>query len=232
MTFQIKMQRTDENLFKSHYAMMNMKQLTYYRDSVERESEASRKTVFQQIKWQYKVFFAKFPASVQAPQLNAQSADILHQIPEFERGRAYRIASDNIRMTRDLLSSKLIAEVDFADKIRSLVVEYNRKLTLAVSCLVLFFIGAPLGAIIRKGGLGLPVVMSVIFFLFYHIISTIGEKYAKEGDVSPILGMWIAIIVLAPLGAFLTYKASADSVLFDIDLYKKWFKKLLRKTDD
>jgi lipopolysaccharide export system permease protein len=110
-------------------------------------------------------------------------------------------------------------------------VEYHKKISLAVSCLVLFFIGAPLGAIIRKGGLGLPVVMSVIFFLFYHIISTIGEKYAKEGALSPVLGIWIAVIVLSPLGAFLTYKASVDSVLFDADLYKQWFKKLWKLKD-
>ena len=114
------------------------------------------------------------------------------------------------------------------------MVEYQRKFTLSFSCLVLFSIGAPLGAIIRKGGLGLPVVMSIIFFLIYHIISTIGEKSAKEGSLSPVLGMWIAIIVLTPLGVFLTYKAASDSVLFDIDYYKqvvqRFIKKYIRKT--
>jgi lipopolysaccharide export system permease protein len=94
---------------------------------------------------------------------------------------------------------------------------------------VLFFIGAPLGAIIRKGGLGLPVVVSVAFFLIYHIISTVGEKAAKEGNVSPFLGMWIAIIVLTPLGLFLTYKATIDSALFDVDVYKNLFKKIFKK---
>jgi len=94
---------------------------------------------------------------------------------------------------------------------------------------VLFFIGAPLGAIIRKGGLGLPVVMSVLFFLVYHIISTIGEKAAKEGSLTPFLGMWIAIFTLSPLGVFLTYKATVDSALFDLDFYKRWLKRLFVK---
>ena len=108
------------------------------------------------------------------------------------------------------------------------MIEYNKKFTLAVSCLVLFFIGAPLGAIIRKGGLGLPVVVSVLFFLVYHIISTVGEKSAKEGNLSPEAGMWMAIFILTPLGLFLTYKATQDSVLFDFELYKSWFKRTFK----
>jgi lipopolysaccharide export system permease protein len=69
----------------------------------------------------------------------------------------------------------------------------KRKYTLAVSCLLLFFIGAPLGAIIRKGGLGLPVVIAIVFFLVYHILSTVAEKSAKEGSLDPVFGMWTAI---------------------------------------
>jgi lipopolysaccharide export system permease protein len=105
-------------------------------------------------------------------------------------------------------------------------VEYQKKFTLSAACLALFLIGAPLGAIIRKGGLGLPVVVAVIFFLIYYIISTIGEKFVKDGDVSPFIGMWIAIFVLTPIGIFLSYKAANDSVLFDAENYKKLMKRL------
>jgi hypothetical protein len=84
----------------------------------------------------------------------------------------------------------------------------------------------PLGAIIRKGGLGLPVVVSVIFFLIYYIIGTIGEKSAKEGDLSPLIGAWISIVVLFPIGLFLTYKAATDSALFDADIYKRFLSAL------
>src|SRR5690606_40823283 len=76
------------------------------------------------------------------------------------------------------------------------------------TCALPIFIGAPLGAIIRKGGLGLPVVMAIVFFLLYHIIATVSEKSASTGSLMPFFGMWLAIIVLSPLGAFLTYKAT------------------------
>jgi lipopolysaccharide export system permease protein len=222
-----KMQRTDENLFKSNYAMLNMKQLSYYKDSVTRKADTNALNTLAILKTKYKVLN---PGALTISSLQVAGIVNVDKLPTNERARAAVMASENIRTIREMLSTKVQVDADFNDKLRNFIVEYNRKITLAVSCLVLFFIGAPLGAIIRKGGLGLPVVMSVIFFLVYHIISTIGEKYAKEGDLSPIVGMWIAIIVLSPVGAFLTYKASVDSVLFDIDLYKRWFKNVLKKT--
>jgi lipopolysaccharide export system permease protein len=107
--------------------------------------------------------------------------------------------------------------------------EYQRKFTLAASCLLLFFIGAPLGAIIRKGGLGLPVVMAIVFFLLYHIIATVAEKSATTGSLNSFFGMWLSIFVLSPLGAFLTYKATVDSALFDVNYFKQFFVKLFTK---
>jgi lipopolysaccharide export system permease protein len=109
------------------------------------------------------------------------------------------------------------------------LVEYYKKYTLSAVCIVLFLIGAPLGAIIRRGGLGLPVVISVAFFLIYYIISTIGEKSVKDGNTSPILGMWIAIIILTPIGLFLSYKAATDSAIFDADSYKRVINKIFKR---
>jgi lipopolysaccharide export system permease protein len=134
-----------------------------------------------------------------------------------------------MRSVKQGIALKVTESDDYKKSILRFIVEYQRKFTLAVSCLVLFSIGAPLGAIIRKGGLGLPVVMSIIFFLIYHIISTIGEKSAKAGTIDPIFGMWVALIVLAPLGVFLTYKAAVDSVIFDTDSYKQKFLRLIKK---
>ena len=104
-------------------------------------------------------------------------------------------------------------------------VEWHRKLTLSAACFILFLIGAPLGAIIRKGGMGLPLVISVLFFLIYHIASITGEKLAKEGEINPIQGMWFSSAMLFPVGLFLIYKATSDSVIFDIELYKSFFRK-------
>lgn len=227
-----KLTRTDETLFKSNYAMLNMRQLKYYHDSTQVKTDSLRKSVFSYIKPYYKQFAnpVKFK-KLQSPQLRAYKNDVLEIVPKERRLQAVQNAQDEIRSITENLKSQVNNEKDFTAKLRGYMVEYNRKLTLAVSCLVLFFIGAPLGAIIRKGGLGLPVVTAIVFFLIYHIISTIGEKYAKQGSIPPEIGMWVAIIVLSPLGAFLTYKATVDSVLFDVDFYKQWVKKLFVKKD-
>lgn len=97
--------------------------------------------------------------------------------------------------------------------------DWHRKLSLPVSVLIFFLIGAPLGAIIRKGGLGTPIVISVVFFVVYYIISLSGEKMAKEGAWSSMLGMWISSIVLTPIAAYLLVKATNDSQLLDVDWY-------------
>lgn len=105
-------------------------------------------------------------------------------------------------------------------------IELHRKFTLAVACILFFFIGAPLGSIIRKGGIGIPLVITVLFFTFYFIISIIGEKIAK-GDYIPVaMGMWLSTVILIPICIFLSYKATIDSSLFSMDEYTKWFKKI------
>lgn len=98
-------------------------------------------------------------------------------------------------------------------------VEWHRKLTLPISILLFFMIGAPLGAIIKKGGLGLPIVISVIFFVIYYVISTSGEKMAKEGTWESLYGMWLPVVVLTPVAIYLTIKATNDSSLLDMDWY-------------
>jgi lipopolysaccharide export system permease protein len=105
--------------------------------------------------------------------------------------------------------------------------EMHKKFTLSFACLIFFFIGAPLGAIIRKGGLGMPVVISVLLFIFYYIIDSIGFKMASNGMWPPWQGMWLSSVVLLPLGCFLTYKAANDSVILNADTYVDGFKKLI-----
>jgi lipopolysaccharide export system permease protein len=105
---------------------------------------------------------------------------------------------------------------------------FHKKFTFSIACFLLFFIGAPFGAIIRKGGLGLPAVISTIFFILFWVLSFIGEKYTVEGVLPAYQGMWIAPSVLLPIGVFLTYKASVDASLFDIDSWSRFFIKIFR----
>ena len=103
--------------------------------------------------------------------------------------------------------------------LRLIDIEILKKFALSIACFIFFFIGAPLGAIIRKGGLGTPIVISVFFFVVYYIIMLTGEKASVEGQWSAVMGMWISSIVLAPIAIYLTYKATNDSSLLDIDWY-------------
>ena len=107
--------------------------------------------------------------------------------------------------------------------------EWHKKFTLSIACLIFFFIGAPLGSIIRRGGLGLPVVISVVFFIIYHLISTIAERMAVFGDLNMFLGVWLSSLVLLPVGLFFTFKATTDAALFDGGSWKKFFQKLFGK---
>jgi lipopolysaccharide export system permease protein len=104
--------------------------------------------------------------------------------------------------------------------------ERHRKFTLSFACIVLFLIGAPLGSIIRKGGLGLPLVISVFFFIVFHIVNTTGEKLVKEDAMQPMAGMWLSTAILIPIGLFLTWKAMQDSNLFNAEFYYRTLRKL------
>lgn len=227
-----KQQRTDENLFKSNYAMMNLRQLRYYRDSTIKISDSLSRFYDNAIIPYFRLYSINFPVSkTKVNKIPAYDESLLEIIPVNERLSAISFAQNEVNTIKETVMMKAVENKDYFKSINRSIIEYHRKFTLAISCLVLFSIGAPLGAIIRKGGLGLPVVMSILFFLIYHIISTIGEKSAKAGSINPILGMWIAILVLTPLGIFLTYKAAIDSAIFDIDYYKQKVLKLFKKNE-
>lgn len=129
-------------------------------------------------------------------------------------------ASSRASFTWDETSSK-----EAINQLNISKVEWHRKIALPVSIIIFFAIGAALGAIIRKGGLGMPIVVSVVFFVIYYIISTTGEKTAREGTWSAIAGMWLSTFILAPLAAFLIYKATNDSNLFNVEWYYNHVKK-------
>lgn len=135
-------------------------------------------------------------------------------------------AIENIRTDYYFRASTVGTE---AAKIRRHMTEWHKKFTLSFACLVFFFIGAPLGAIIRKGGLGMPVVISVILFIFYYIIDNMGYKMARDGVWPAWQGMWLSSAVLTPMGIFLTYKAVKDSVILNADTYLNALKNIIGK---
>jgi lipopolysaccharide export system permease protein len=224
-----KMNRTDEQDFRGNTQMLNLKGLSKKRDSLSNELDSINKFAATSISTYYKQYnFAKGYTKVKAPVSNIKG-DILSLIPADQRSIVIQNAMDLATSIKQTTAGRITDHDDRSRNIIKVKMEYQRKFTLAASCLLLFFIGAPLGAIIRKGGLGLPVVMAIVFFLLYHIIATVSEKSATTGSLNSFFGMWLSIFVLSPLGAFLTYKATVDSALFDVNYFKQLFVNLFSK---
>ena len=143
-----------------------------------------------------------------------------------ERYRAIEAALDKAKSQKDKIDYNSLMLNDYQRYIRKHEIELHRKFTLAFACLIFFFIGAPLGAITRKGGLGAPVVISVVMFIVYYIIDNTGYKMAREALWPCWAGMWLSSFVLLPIGIFLTYKAATDSALFNPEAWMKYVHRL------
>ena len=167
--------------------------------------------------------------AVGAPDSKVYDLDTL--MANFAPEERYRVASaalEKAKTQRDQIDYNALMLDDYQRYIRRHEIELHRKFTLAFACLVFFFIGAPLGAITRKGGLGMPVVISVVMFIIYYIIDNTGYKMAREALWPCWSGMWLSSMVLLPIGIFLTYKAATDSALFNPEAWMKIFGKVKR----
>ena len=147
-------------------------------------------------------------------------------IPDSLRNNIAEVALSQVSSAKNSMDVVYVNYSERTKDLRSLDVEWHTKFTLSAACLVLFLIGAPLGSIIRKGGIGTPLVFAVIFFVIFHLINTFGRKFAGEGVLSPFTGLWLSTMVLTPIGFFLTYKAMRDSQLFNQEYYFRFIKKL------
>jgi lipopolysaccharide export system permease protein len=147
-------------------------------------------------------------------------------IPDSLKQAVYSNAMSNIRNIR---AGTVTLESEYKERTDTLnlhKIEWHRKFTLSFACLVLFMIGAPLGSIIRKGGLGMPLVFAIIFFVFFYLLNNFGEKLVRSGELSVLNGMWLSTGILIPVGLFLTYKAMTDSQLFNQEFYYRQFTRL------
>jgi lipopolysaccharide export system permease protein len=221
--------RTNEGDFRNNAQMLNLKELSRRSDSLIKNLDTMNMVTKTNVSAYYKQNNYLSGWSNKKNKPTVINGSVLAVIPKVNKIMALQNAFDQAETIKQVANQR-IDEHDLKEKeIIKAKIEYQRKYTLAVSCLLLFFIGAPLGAIIRKGGLGLPVVVAIVFFLIYHIVTTVAEKSAKEGSLDPTLGMWTAIVLLTPLGIFLTYKATVDSALFDLDYYKQLIVGLIKR---
>jgi len=285
--------RTDEDLFKNHYNMYNLKQLVYAEDSLmndhNKQIENFTKTQVKGNYFKREAILLNSKRNRELPEVEPKTKptrEIINTKTEIKNRKTSKLKdktrykdsrqntkskgaeikikpaakeqlADTLKIPEKLkldslynkydisLKEKIInSALEFArvshnnitgskniflqreELIRRHQIEWHRKFALSFACLVFFFIGAPFGAIVRKGGFGTPVVVSILFFILYYILSISGEKFAREGVLPPYIGMWISSFVLMPLGIFLTYKATTDSVILNTDTYFIFFKKL------
>lgn len=222
----------DADMFSGMAKVKNLTELSRGADSILRVCDSIGKTFYISHQARYLGYgLLKAQDSARAEQQAGRSSlrpdTLLARLSQERRVSVVEEMQTTLKNAiTDLQFDKNITR-DGYKNVRKHLIQWHQKFALSLSCIIFFFIGTPLGAIIRKGGLGLPTVVSVIIFIIYYVIDTSGMKLARDGAVSVIYGMWISTMVLAPLGAFLTYKANNDSVVFNLDAYMGYIRRFL-----
>lgn len=246
--FDANFNRMDEGGIRSQYVGKNMVELQHTIDSVTNRLDSTgaiyandlRKNAFPLLidRKTGKPSFTKDNADKKVNSAGYEDADsikiisplnldsLIQSVPIDKRDKLFENALSISKRRVNEVMFKSATVSDDKMNIRRHKIELLKKYTLSVACLIFFFIGAPLGAIIRKGGLGTPLVISVLLFLFYYIIDNTGYKMARDGRWEVWIGIWLSTFILAPLGIYVTYKAMNDSAVFNPDSYKEFIRKI------
>tara|TARA_B110000116_G_C16795721_1_gene566570 strand:+ start:1329 stop:2720 length:1392 start_codon:yes stop_codon:yes gene_type:complete len=210
--------RTSTALYKGHYAMLNNQQLNNAIDSLKQKLSQRKELIKENVIEKYNL------SKLEKVETKIEHLD--SAFANLQKARIYDFAINKLRTLKSVATLNK-SDLDYREYIiRKHQIEWHRKVSLAIACIILFLIGAPLGTIVRKGGFGMPVMISIFFFVFYHVINIIGEKAAKEATLSVVEGMWIANLVFLPIAIFLSYKTSKGITIFDSSFYTNPFKKL------
>ena len=232
-------QRSDESAFGGSSQTRDLKELQHAIDSLDlmvNEATASSydPLLKQQIFLQDNTILAAFGDSLYVDRSYKEhflASDSIPSLSTRSKNDIWKAARNAAKSSRNMFAFDESTAKEALNQLYRSKNEWHRKLAFPISIMIFFLIGAPLGAIIRKGGLGMPIVISVGFFVIYYIISISGEKWAREGDWSSLMGMWISSIILTPIAIYLTYKATNDSSLLDTDWYYgryKYYTELLK----
>lgn len=223
-----KMQRTEEDLFKDNHQMLNGSQLLAYIDTMKNEIQQDKANFYSSIQNAYFTRLQSYWDVNDSLEVQPEKGTFLDAFSKDEQSRLYENALNTARNCKATAESKVNELEAEQHTIVRFEIEFWRKYSLSFACLIMFFIGAPLGAIIRKGGLGMPVVFSVIFFIIFWAVSITFEKLSLKSAVPPSIGMWMGCIVFIPIAVLLTRKATADANLFDLDGYLVAIRRFLR----
>jgi lipopolysaccharide export system permease protein len=216
---------TNEDLYKNNFKMKSIRLLDKALDSLKKTEDSLSKKMNREVSAIQ--HFPNIADSIWEKNIAkpAKSDSMDKLLPDSARFTVYESALNAASFMKNSIQNNHAEIATKKSDIKYHKLEWHRKFSLSLACLVLFFIGAPLGSIIRKGGLGMPLVVAIIFFLIFHLLNMFGEKFVKEEITTPFWGMWMAVFVLTPIGIFLTYKAMHDSQLFSKEFYYRSFKK-------
>ncbi|KPK86998.1 MAG: hypothetical protein AMS27_03665 [Bacteroides sp. SM23_62_1] len=228
--------RSDESLFRGNYNMLSLAQLKHFEDSISNDINIINQGVIEAInRTTYHIYKRAVPpppiGTVNKQEMIVHKLNLDSLFNSLSKPYKLQMITQALSQARSNLNYVTTSFMNKDSKVRRLrryQIEIQRKFTLSFACFIFFFIGAPLGAIIRKGGLGMPTVISVLFFLVYYVISLSGEKFVRESIIPPFHGMWVSTIVLFPIGIYLTYKAATDSAIMNMETYTNMLRKIKR----
>lgn len=219
-----KLNKTDDSAFKNNYQMLNMRQLSTTIDSLEQTTD-SYKNQSKLLLSSHIQILKYLDSPWKAKPSLAKTDSFAKLIPDSTRHSVLLSTNNSINNIKTSTDISALTYENDRKNLRMHLMAWHEKITMSIACLVLFLIGAPLGSIIRKGGIGLPLIFAVIFFVIFFLLNNFGRKFVKEDLMQPFTGMWMATIVLLPVGIFLTYKAMDDSQLFNKEFYYRMLKK-------
>ncbi|MDR3134407.1 MAG: LptF/LptG family permease [Prevotellaceae bacterium] len=223
-------QRSDGTRFSDDAQIQNINRLSFMKDSLKSLLTAGNERFLQTfVTPGYLPNYNLKDSVLRARQIYTAAFDSLYRAFPVEKQLEAAKQAYNTIDRNALYIANYAAEQEKDDyPRRSVAIEWHRKFTLSFACLIFFFIGAPLGAIIRKGGLGMPAVVSIFFFVIYWVIDISGKKLSRDGAWDPLFGTWVSSMVLLPIGIFLTYKATSDSSLFNAEKYIDFFRNIAK----
>ena len=223
------LKRTDENQFEYHEYMKNLTELSTLTDSLRKDYKNTSLSVASTSRQYYSY---QFKADMAAPQKvkDGKWVDAVLKKLELNRPDLTQAALSQARNILSYATSNVSYLTEKEKNVWKYQLETHHKFTQAIAIFVMFLIGASMGAIIKKGGFGLPVLIAIVFFIFLYVLTIAGDKYAKDGLLWVPIGAWLANIVLFPIGLFLMQRARHDSRLFDKDVYiiawERWRKRV------
>lgn len=223
--------RTDEEAFKHDYRLFNLKQLADKKDTLIKQYNTTLKSFSDHMTSSFLFNDTLYELNQHIKKDTLNRSAYIANLEGIKREQLYSIAINNARTNKGKSSASATTSVAAKRDIARVSIEWHKKYSFSFACIVMFLIGAPLGAIVKKGGLGMPVVISVAFFVVFWITTIVGEDMVKELVLEPYQGMWMSTALLLPLGIFFTYKATTDSDLFNMTGYIDFIKKIFNKKD-